>query len=69
MFLHLQGLKYFANQRHHLDKLVETSFLLLAKDGGSDSGFSLSSAIVNFVLQRDGVKPAREIYRRWVTDL
>ncbi|XP_022848287.1 U3 small nucleolar RNA-associated protein 6 homolog isoform X1 [Olea europaea var. sylvestris] len=65
--LWLMGLKYFANQRHHFDKLVETSIVLLAKDGGSDSGFSLSSAIVNFVLQRDGAKAAREIYRRFLT--
>ncbi|KAL2495409.1 RNA-proCES [Forsythia ovata] len=65
--LWLMGLKYFANQRHHFDKLVETSLVLLAKDGGSDSGFSLSSAIVKFVLQSDGVKPAREIYKRFLT--
>ncbi|KAL2475659.1 RNA-processing protein [Abeliophyllum distichum] len=65
--LWLMGLKYFANQRHHFDKLVETSLVLLANDGGSDSGFSLSSAIVKFVLQSDGVKPAREIYKRFLT--
>lgn len=41
------------------------SVLLLAKDGGNDSGFSLSSTIVNYVLQRDGVKSAREMYKRW----
>lgn len=39
---------------------------LLAKDGGSDGGFSLSSAIVNYVLQKDGLRSAREMYRRYV---
>ncbi|XP_011096052.1 U3 small nucleolar RNA-associated protein 6 homolog isoform X2 [Sesamum indicum] len=61
-----KGLKYFANQRQYFDKLVETSLLLLAKDGGSDSGFSLSSTIVNYILQRDGVESAREMYKRFL---
>ncbi|KAL0305946.1 UNVERIFIED_CONTAM: hypothetical protein Sradi_6011900 [Sesamum radiatum] len=39
---------------------------LLAKDGGSDSGFSLSSTIVNYILQRDGVESAREMYKRFL---
>ncbi|XP_042026743.1 U3 small nucleolar RNA-associated protein 6 homolog [Salvia splendens] len=60
------GLKYFANQRRHFDELVEMSVLLLAKDGGNDSGFSLSSTIVNYVLQRDGVERAREMYKRFL---
>ncbi|KAL3627455.1 hypothetical protein CASFOL_028818 [Castilleja foliolosa] len=60
------GLKYFANQRHHFKKLVETSILVLAKDGGSDSGFSLSSTILNYILQRDGVESAREMYKRFL---
>ncbi|KAL0363210.1 UNVERIFIED_CONTAM: U3 small nucleolar RNA-associated protein 6 [Sesamum calycinum] len=64
--LWIMGLKYFANQRQYFDKLVETSLPLLAKDGGSDSGFSLSSTIVNYILQRDGVESAREIYKRFL---
>ncbi|KAL7103913.1 hypothetical protein ACP275_08G210600 [Erythranthe tilingii] len=50
-----RGLKYFTNHRRHFDKLVEASFSSYAKDGESDSGFSLSSTIKNFILQRDGV--------------
>ncbi|KAI3456471.1 hypothetical protein Pfo_013134 [Paulownia fortunei] len=64
--LWIMGLKYFANQRHHFDKIVETSFLVLAKNGRSDSGFSLSSTILNFILQRDGVESAREMYKRFL---
>ncbi|KAL7088652.1 hypothetical protein ACP275_13G140900 [Erythranthe tilingii] len=60
------GLKYFANHRHHFDKLVEASFSSLTKDGGSDSGFSLSSTIVNFILERDGVDSSRQIYKRFL---
>lgn len=62
----MQALKYFSTQKQ-FDKLVETSMISLAKDGGSDDGFSLSSAIVNFVLQRDGLGSARELYKRYVT--
>ncbi|KAK6149739.1 hypothetical protein DH2020_017264 [Rehmannia glutinosa] len=64
--LWIMGLKYFANQRRHFDKLVETSILVLAKYGGSDSGFSLSSTILNFILQRDGVESARKMYKRFL---
>lgn len=60
-----QALKFFSNQRHYCDKLVELSLVSLAKDGGSDDGFSLSSAIVNVVLQKDGIKSARDMYKRF----
>lgn len=59
-----QALK-FSNQRHDFDELVELSLVSLAKDGGSDDGFSLSSAIVNAVLQKDGIKSARDMYKRF----
>lgn len=44
---------------------MELSLVSLAKDGGSDDGFSLSSAIVNVVLQKDGIKRARDMYKRF----
>jgi len=44
---------------------VEISVLSLARDGGSESGFSLSSAIVSFILQKDGIHKARDIYKRY----
>ncbi|XP_073118522.1 uncharacterized protein [Henckelia pumila] len=62
----LMGLKYFANQRHYFDKLVDTAVLLLAKYGGSDCGFSLSSIIVNYILQRDGVDSTRLVSKRFL---
>lgn len=46
---------------------MEISLVVLAKDGGSDIGFSLSSAIVNFVLQKNGIQRAREMYKRYVS--
>ncbi|XP_061988076.1 uncharacterized protein LOC133706554 [Rosa rugosa] len=64
--LWLMALKFFANQKHYFDKLVEISVRSLTKDGGSEQGFSLSAAIVHFVLQKDGVPHAREIYKRFI---
>jgi U3 small nucleolar RNA-associated protein 6 len=60
----LQALNLFAKQKKYLDKLVEISLISVAKDGGSDDGFSLSSAIVNFMLQKDGIHKARKTYKR-----
>ncbi|KAJ1405572.1 U3 small nucleolar RNA-associated protein 6 [Sesbania bispinosa] len=64
--LWLKALKFFANQRQHFDKLVEISVVSLARDGGSENGFSLSSAIISFILQKDGVQQARDIYKRFL---
>ncbi|KAK4348050.1 hypothetical protein RND71_034389 [Anisodus tanguticus] len=62
----LMALKYFSIHKQFFDKLVETSMTLLAKYGGSDDGFSLSSTNINFVLQRDGLGRARELYKRFL---
>lgn len=62
----LQALKFFANHKHIFDKLVEMSFVALARYGGGEDGFSLSSAIVNYILPKDGIQCAREMYRRYV---
>lgn len=62
--LWIMDLKYFIDQRHYFDKLVETSFSSLAEPGGTDSEFSLSSAIVNIILQRNGIENARLIYKQ-----
>lgn len=56
----------FSNQKEYFDKLVEIAIVSLAKDGGSDDGFSLSAAIVNFVFQEDGIRKARDMYKRYV---
>lgn len=59
-----QALKFFGDQNQYFDKLVEIAFVALVKDGVSETKFSLSSAIVNFVLLKDGVERAREMYKR-----
>lgn len=55
------------NKRKYFDKLVEISFVSIVKNLDSESGFSLSSAITNFVLQKDGIQHAREMYKRYVS--
>lgn len=62
----MQALKFFSNHKQSFDKLVDISLVSLAKDGGSENGFCLSSAIVNFVLQKDGIQCARQMYKRYV---
>lgn len=64
----MQGLKYFSNHKRYFDKLVDISLSSLIRDGGSDDGFSLSSAIVNFVLQKNGIQSARDMYKRYVSN-
>ncbi|CAI8611490.1 unnamed protein product [Vicia faba] len=64
--LWLKALKFYASKRRYFDKLVEISFRPLARDGGSESGFSLSSTIVGFILQKDGIHKARDIYKRFL---
>ncbi|XP_023742761.1 uncharacterized protein LOC111890920 [Lactuca sativa] len=64
--LWLMGLKYFANQKQYFDKLVDISVSCLTRDGGSDDGFSLSSTIVNFILQKNGIQSARDMYKRFL---
>ncbi|XP_047335042.1 U3 small nucleolar RNA-associated protein 6 homolog [Impatiens glandulifera] len=60
------ALKFFSNDKDYSNKMVDLSLLSLAKDGGSDIGFSLSSAIVNYVLQKNGIQQARILYKRYL---
>lgn len=62
----MQAFKFYESKRRYFDKLVEISFRPLARDGGSESGFSLSSTIVGFILEKDGIHKARDIYNRYV---
>ncbi|XP_061345521.1 uncharacterized protein LOC133291297 [Gastrolobium bilobum] len=64
--LWVKALKFYANQRQYFDKLVEISVFSLARDGGSENGFSLSFAIVSFILQKDGIQQARDFYKRFL---
>lgn len=65
-FSDMQALKLFSTQKEYFGKLVDLSVVSLARDGDRDNGFSLSSAIVNFVFQKDGIQIAREMYKRYV---
>ncbi|RAL44912.1 unnamed protein product [Cuscuta campestris] len=65
--LWLMALKHFSSHKKFFDKLLDTSVALLAANGGKDDGISLSSTIVNYVVQKDGLRSARELYRRFMT--
>ncbi|CAH2070259.1 unnamed protein product [Thlaspi arvense] len=65
--LWLTAFKFFAHQKNYLNKLVELSILTVAKgNNGSDHAFSLASAVVKLVLEREGSRSAREIYKRFL---
>jgi len=60
-----QAMKLFFHDKVFFEKLVKISTLSLSLAGGSDSGASVSSAIVGWYLQRDGMKHARKMYKRY----
>ncbi|KAK2644522.1 hypothetical protein Ddye_019717 [Dipteronia dyeriana] len=64
--LWLMALKLFVNKKQYFEKLVDISLISVAKDGGGENGFSLPSAIINFVLQKDGIQHARDMYKRFL---
>uniref|UniRef100_A0A7N0TN89 U3 small nucleolar RNA-associated protein 6 n=1 Tax=Kalanchoe fedtschenkoi TaxID=63787 RepID=A0A7N0TN89_KALFE len=64
--LWLLAIKFFAYSKSHFDKLLEVSLYSLAKGSVNDNEFSLSSTIVNFILQKDGLQRAREMYKRFL---
>ncbi|PIA28791.1 hypothetical protein AQUCO_06600006v1 [Aquilegia coerulea] len=59
------AIKFFSNHREYFDKLVQVFMALITRY--TEGGFSISSAIVNFTLQRDGIHRAREMYKRILT--
>lgn len=58
------AMKLFSNEKIYFEKLVKCAMLSLSLAGGSDLGASVSSAIVGWYLQRDGMKQARKMYKR-----
>ncbi|KAL6647631.1 hypothetical protein ACP70R_015068 [Stipagrostis hirtigluma subsp. patula] len=60
------AMKLFSHEKIFFEKLVKCAMLSLSSAGGSDSGASVSSAVVGWVLQRDGVKQARKMYKRFL---
>ncbi|KAJ4703888.1 U3 small nucleolar RNA-associated protein 6-like [Melia azedarach] len=64
--LWFMALKFFINKKSYFEKLVEISLISVAKDGGGEYGFSLPSAIINIVLQKEGIQQAREMLKRFL---
>ncbi|MQM15773.1 hypothetical protein Taro_048723, partial [Colocasia esculenta] len=63
-FLWQMAIKFFSNRKEYFEKLVQSFMFQLAKTAGGDGGYFISCAIVNCILQRDGVKHARGMYQR-----
>ncbi|KAJ1287354.1 hypothetical protein BS78_02G003400 [Paspalum vaginatum] len=60
------AMKLFYHEKGYFEKLVKCAMLSLSLPSGSDSGASVSSAIVGWYLQRDGMKQARKMYKRFL---
>ncbi|KAL5198329.1 hypothetical protein ABZP36_001841 [Zizania latifolia] len=60
------AMKLFSHEKIYFEKLVKCAMLSLSSAGGGDSGASVSSAVVGWVLQRDGIKQARKMYKRFL---
>jgi U3 small nucleolar RNA-associated protein 6 len=60
-----QAMKLFSSEKIYFEKLVKCAMLSLSLAGGSDMGASVSSAIVGWYLQKDGMKQARKMYKRY----
>ncbi|XP_047064850.1 uncharacterized protein LOC124672712 [Lolium rigidum] len=58
------AMKLFSHDKIYFKKLVKCATLSLSSAGGSDCGASVASAIVGWVLQKDGIKQARKMYKR-----
>ncbi|MCL7041589.1 hypothetical protein MKW94_002180 [Papaver nudicaule] len=58
------AVEFFSNQPKYFKKLVEIFLVFLTKENEGD--VPLSSAIVNYVHQKDGLQRAREVYKRFV---
>ncbi|XP_077253913.1 U3 small nucleolar RNA-associated-like protein [Tasmannia lanceolata] len=65
--LWLMAIKFFSKQKEYFEKLVQSILIVMARGGGTESGFALSSAVVNWVLQKDGIQRAREMYKRFLS--
>ncbi|KAG9443404.1 hypothetical protein H6P81_014744 [Aristolochia fimbriata] len=65
--LWLMAIKFFCTRKEYFDKLVQMFLMSLAHSGDSSGGFSVSSAFVNWVLSKDGIRQAREMYKRFLS--
>uniref|UniRef100_A0ACD5UQC7 Uncharacterized protein n=1 Tax=Avena sativa TaxID=4498 RepID=A0ACD5UQC7_AVESA len=60
------AMKLFSHDKIYFGKLVKCATLSLSSAGGSDCGALVSSAIIGWVLQKDGIKQARKMYKRFL---
>uniref|UniRef100_A0A0E0CHN1 Suppressor of forked domain-containing protein n=1 Tax=Oryza meridionalis TaxID=40149 RepID=A0A0E0CHN1_9ORYZ len=60
------AMKLFSHEKVYFEKLVKCAMLSLSSAGGSGCGASVSSAVVGWILQRDGIKQARKMYKSLV---
>ncbi|XP_068668441.1 uncharacterized protein [Aristolochia californica] len=65
--LWLMAIKFFSNRKEYFDKLVEIFLISLAKGSDSTGEISVSSVFVNWVLAKDGIQQAREMYKRFLS--
>lgn len=61
------ALELFANDKKYSGKLLDLSLVSLAKDGGTDDGFSLPATLVDFIHRKNGIQQARDFYKRLIT--
>ncbi|OEL27406.1 hypothetical protein BAE44_0011576 [Dichanthelium oligosanthes] len=61
-----KAMKLFSHEKIYFEKLVKCAMLSLSSAGGSDLGASVCSAIVGWYLQRDGMKQARKMYKKFL---
>ncbi|KAJ4753404.1 U3 small nucleolar RNA-associated protein 6-like protein [Rhynchospora pubera] len=63
--LWLLALKIFLNDKGYFEKLVKIAVFAIAKSSGS--GTAIARAIISSALQKDGIRHARDMYKRFVS--
>lgn len=57
-------MKIFSNDKGYFEKLVKLAVFAIAKS--SAGGATIARAIISSVLQKDGIRHARDMYKRYV---
>lgn len=56
-------MKIFSNDKGYFEKLVKLAIFAIAKSSGG--GATVARAIISSVLQKEGIKHARDMYKRY----
>jgi U3 small nucleolar RNA-associated protein 6 len=59
-----QALKIFSNDKRYFEKLVKLATFAIAKSSGD--GATVACAVISSVLQKDGIRHARDMYKQYV---